>query len=446
MRLASLLVPLVVLGVAVGCGEDMLEPGALTITVSADPPELTNDLTVQLVGQVTRTPAASGVTIVVTATGGTSAVTDTASADGSFDLTVGLSVNAITQIQITASDASGSTATPASFNVRHDNTAAAVVSSTPAPNADRVTGGTVSFAFSEPIRPGSATISVTQQGVAVPGSSALSADSLTLTFVPAMPFAVNAIHSVALTGARDAVGNTSAGSVQCFATGGAGITSFADDAGDLFTGGTPPATLVPPDLRELRFARGTEILYTIVEFDAPRSLSPTAANNTTLWIDFDTDQDGATGFTTLKDTVFSGSGLVGPSGAGAEYMIHMGSLLNTPPDTGFVGMYTAQDSWTGALFRPSFCGNLIGFAIPFAALGADDGAFDIVLYVDAYDPGTDGAIIDVAPDDGVLSVNLTTAVATAPTGSAPELSPTVPQSRRWPMRRPARDWRVLRQP
>ena len=209
MRFVRRLLPGGLLAVIVACGsETVLEPGALTITLNGPPPSLTSVAALPITGQVVRTPTASGATIVVTASGGANAASDTVAADGSFVVTVGLSLNTTNQIQFSASDASGSAVTPVSLVIRHDNTPAGVASSTPAHEADAVTSGTFAVVFTEPVRPGTATIGITQQGVAVPGVSNLSADSLTLTFTPNVPFAPNAIHNALISG-QDEAGNPS---------------------------------------------------------------------------------------------------------------------------------------------------------------------------------------------------------------------------------------------
>jgi hypothetical protein len=405
MRLGRLL-PGGLLALLVACGSETVttEPGALVITLNGPPPSLTNAGILQISGQVTRTPAAD-VPIVVTATGGPNAESDTAAADGSFALSVGLTLNAQNTLTISAADESGSSVTPVSLEVRHDALPPQVSSMTPAHESDLVTPATVSLLFTEPVRPGSATLAVTLQGTPVGGTTALSNDSLTLTFTPAVALAANAIHAVTVAGAQDGLGNTLSNASFCFTTGGAGIASFSDPTGVFFAFGAPPPSLIAPDVVELRFARTVTDLYGIVRFTSVRSLVPTVSNNTSLWIDFDVDQDGGTGFVTFKDTVLSG--LVASSGAGAEYVVAIGTILDVPGDSAFVGQYQTQTQLQGALFVPSVCGRTIGFAFPFVAIGGDDGAFDIVSYADVF--VTAGLIVDPAPDTGVYSVTVTAA-------------------------------------
>jgi hypothetical protein len=245
----------------------------------------------------------------------------------------------------------------------------------------------------------------------VTGSAVLSTDSLTLTFTPGAALSANAVHVMSVANVRDVAGNTVNSMGGCFVTGGAGVTVFPD-TGPLYAAGDP-TTLTPPDLQELRLARTATSLQGILEFDAPRSLMPEATNNTSIWIDFDTDQDGGTGFVPFKDYVFAG--VLTPSGASAEFFIEMGTLL--AGDGAFAAQYTAQDTaaatveWTGTTaIAPALCGVLLGFSVPFTALGNDDGAFDATVYVDAFDAST-GILIDPAPDEGVYSASLTAAAA-----------------------------------
>jgi hypothetical protein len=397
------------------------EPGALTITLNGPPPSLTNAGTLPITGQVTRTPAAGG-PIVVTATGGPNAVSDTAGADGSFALSVGLTLNAQNTLTITASDESGSSVTPVSHVVRHDAVPPQVASMNPTSGADGVTPATIQVVFGEPVRPGSPAFALTLYGVGVPGTAALSPDSLTLTFTPTSALVPNGVHLVSVTGARDVVGNTLTSGGGCFVTGGTGITVFAD-TGSLFQYGTP-AGLVPPDLRELRLGRTATTLHGVLQFAAPRTLDPNASNNTSVWIDLDIDQDGGTGFVPFKDIAFAGPGLLPSSGSASEFLIEIGTLLS---GADAVAMYTAQDTAQAtfsatvtAPLSPSTCAAFLGFAVPFSAIGGDDGAFDVTLYVDVYrnnpalDPQDGSGIIDPAPDAGVYSAGLTAAAAVGP--------------------------------
>jgi hypothetical protein len=273
----------------------------------------------------------------------------------------------------------------------------------------------------EPAIPGAPRVTLQTYGVDVPGSTTLSTDSLTLTFTPSAALQSNAVHVVTVTGARDVAGNsmTSSGG-GCFITGGAGIQVFAD-TGPFYQFGTP-AGLVPPDVREVRFVRATSTVYGVLQFDAPRTLDPNPANNVSVFMDLDVDQDGATGFVPFKDAVFAG--VLAPSGAKSEFLIEIGTLVDGGDA---VARYTAQDTAQGsfdadptALLAPVVCGGALGFAFPIDALGGDDGAFDFTAYVDVFRPDQPNVsgIIDPVPDGGFFSVNLTAAGETGPTASS----------------------------
>jgi hypothetical protein len=394
------------LALLAACGSETVttEPGALVITLNGPPPSLTNAGTLAVTGQVTRTPAAD-LPIVVNATGGPNAVSDTAADDGSFALAVGLTLNAQNTLTISASDASGSSVTPVSVEVEHDGRAPQVSAMTPVNESDGVSPATVTVVFNEPVKPGSAALALSVQGVSVPGSAVLSADSLSLAFTPSGPLAGNAVHVVSVN-AEDQLGNAAASLRQCFVTGGSGISVFTDPENDGFVDGTPGTALVPVDLRELRLSQSGGNVHGVLRFSGPRSIDPTASNTVFVVLDLDIDQDGATGFVSLKDTVFQG--LLAASGARVEYTIGLAAGIGVAGDSAFAASYTAPLQFqTTSLFLPGFCGALAGFVVPMTALGNDDGAFDVVGYLDALD--ATGAYYDPAPDTGVFSAMLTSA-------------------------------------
>jgi Bacterial Ig-like domain/Bacterial Ig domain len=404
MRFARRMLPGGVLSVLVACGSDVTGPGALTLTLNGPPPSVTDAAAFPISGQVTRTPAAADQIVVVTATGGLNAVSDTAAADGAFALSVTLALNAENNLSITASDQSGSTSTPVNLTVRHDNQPPQISTMTPAHESDEVTPATVSIEFNEPVQPGTAALTVSVQGVAVLGATALSTDSLILTFTPSTALPPNAIHVVSVS-AQDRLGNALLNGIQCFATGGDGISVFTDPGGDIFTFGSPAPTLVPPDLRELRFARDATLWHLLLEFAAARSPSASAAGNLLTAIDFDMDQDDATGTITVKDTLYSG--ILAPSGARAEYAVFLRSV-GTAADSSAVGSYVEPFTIDPTfLFVPGFCGKLVGVSVPAAAFGDDDGAFNAVALHVAFNLSGDGSTLeDPTPETGFYAVSL----------------------------------------
>lgn len=409
MRLRRWLVPAGMLALMPACGSDTLEPGTIVIALLA-PPTTTNQPTVELNGLITRTPAASGVAIVVTATKSGQVVSDTADAAGAFTLTVTLTANAQNQILVGATDASGSTATPETVVILHDSRAPQVSGSTPANQADGVAPASVVVQFDEPVVDGSATMAVSRQGTAVPGSTALSADGLSLTFTPSAAFAINAIFAVTVSGAEDSIGNSQAQPTPlCFVTGGGGISVMADATDDLYQAGTPPATLIPPDLLEIRMARVGGMIHTIAQFDTPRTLAESASNNIFMVFDFDVDADSATGFITLKDSLFTPNNVLPHSGTGAEYAI--GVLTQAAAtDSSFVLQYTGPLVGDATFFFvPSLCGPFVGVVAPEASLGGNIGSARLVIYADAATGA--GLYADPAPDVGYFTLALAASVA-----------------------------------
>ncbi|HET7038636.1 MAG TPA: Ig-like domain-containing protein [Gemmatimonadales bacterium] len=409
------------LALTAACGSDVTEPGALVITLNGPPPSLTTSTTLAISGQVTRTPPAPEQDIVVTVTGGTSPVSDTAAVDGSFAFNVGLTANAQNNLSVTASDLSGSSATPVTLAVRHDGTPPGISSMTPAHQSDEVTPAVVTVVFDEPVVPGSAAVTVRGTAGPVPGAVTVAPDSLGLTFTPTGAFAANIVHTVTVA-AQDVAGNALTGASRCFATGGPGITVFTDPAGDIFAFSSPEPALVPPDVRELRVATDGTLLHVLLEFAAPRAISASAPNNLLTAIDFDMDQDGATGFITVKDTLYSG--ILPSSGLGAESAIFI-EPQGSPADSSAAGLKAEPFAVTQFVrFLPVFCGNTVGLSVPRTALGDDDGQFDVVgLNLAVNTTATAGTLEDPMPDTGFYTVGLTavsrTPVAGVTTSSVP---------------------------
>jgi hypothetical protein len=403
MRFVRRLLPGGLLAVIVACGsETVLEPGALTITVSATPTSPTNDPSVGVAGQVTRAPAASGVPIVVTLTHTSGTVTDSADQGGGFSFTVALTPNAQNTIQLTATDASGSTATPVNLTVLHDDEGPRVSQVQPANAADGVSPAMIQVTLNEQLKEMvGAGIAVSSQGAPVAGTVALSNDSLTLTFTPAAPFVTNAIHQVTVGNYRDALGNLGTGVASCFVTGGSPFVG-SDPLDDLYFGGAPPAALVPPDLVQMRVDRQGANLHWLLRFAAARSLSLADPNNLYAWVDLDTDLDGNTGNETFKDAVFAS--LLPASGTRAEYGVVIVPQESAMDSSG-VGPYVAQDSVSFAYqFIPDLCGLSVGFSFPMSALGGDDGVFRAVGIF--YALSQPGFLVDPAPDAAYYAVNL----------------------------------------
>ncbi len=96
-----------------------------------------------------------------------------------------------------------------------DTVAPTVRSTSPADHATGVPVGTpVSVTFSEPVRPDSVGLTLTSaSGTPVAGSRSWNADTLTATFQPTQPLAVDGTYTAAVSGATDTAGNTMQGTV-----------------------------------------------------------------------------------------------------------------------------------------------------------------------------------------------------------------------------------------
>lgn len=393
---------------AAACGTEPTPPGTLSIQLDAiDPIRTTTSLTVA--GTVTREPVAEGVPTVVTLTMGTVVLDDTAAANGRFALSVTLPGNASTTLTLTATDGTGSTGTPYTLAVRHDDQLPAVVSVTPTDGMDQVAPPAIQATFTEPVRPGQVNVRLAHQGTTVPGTLVVAPDSLSVTFTPGAALVANAIHDVTISGILDEAGLAGPTRLSCFVTPGAQAT-FADGTADAFTAGTPGPGLLPLDLTEVRFAQTTSTLRGLLRFANARSFDDASPANVLAVVDLDLDQDSTTGVVTIKDTSFSG--LLPRSGRGADYGIWL-IPRGSPTDSSFVVQYTAPFAGVPTFkFVPIACANTIGFEVPRTALNGDDGAFDAVIYSDAFDSG--GGYGDPAPDSAAFVVSLPAAVAAQP--------------------------------
>lgn len=100
-----------------------------------------------------------------------------------------------------------------------DTTAPTVTSRSPAPNATGVaTSTTVLATFSEPVTAATVVMGLTGPSGAVAGTVTYDAPSRTATFTPSVALAASTQYTVALSGARDAAGNTMAPLTWSFTT------------------------------------------------------------------------------------------------------------------------------------------------------------------------------------------------------------------------------------
>lgn len=406
----------IVAAAATACSEGS---GTLALTVDSLP-KFVRDSSVLVIGTVMRTPA-KATDIIVSVAGGVAAAADTFRGS-SYTVRVRLNINAANALTVSATDATGSTATSVNVSVRQDGAVPTIALVTPADTSDNVAIATpITVKFSEPVvLAAGGGLRLTRQGAQVTGTTTRSADSFTLTFVPAAALSPNAIYQLALSGITDVAANAApAGYSACFVTTPTGSTasmSFNDSPGDtIYQGGSASTPLLAPDLVSARFAREGTLFSGVVRFSGPRIFSGTASNQGLLILEVDTDQDSTTGFWTLKDTLFFNSPTLGPtysSGTKAEYII---DLEPTPEvgDSAFVGRKeSAFNARILGAFLPGTCGPFTSFVLPFSVIGNDDGKMNAVLL------GIAGSatqiLVDPMPTRGHLALDVK-----APPGLAP---------------------------
>jgi hypothetical protein len=181
---------------------------------------------------------------------------------------------------------------------------------------------------------------------------------------------------------------------------------------------TPSLALEPPELTQIRVARVGTDLHWLLKFATSKSLNLSDPANFLAWLDLDLDENGSTGFATVKDTLLRT--LLPNSGARAEYAIAVGSQAS-PADSSAAGVLSDWGTipLAGAfLFVPELCGQLVGFLTPLSALGGDDGGFRIVTFLQSSD--ATGLRADAAPDSSFYDVNLTSPLVG--TGASPRVS------------------------
>lgn len=393
--------------IAVALGAQACADGEATLIVTLNQlPEFATSVDLSVSGIVTRTPLKE-TTILVTVSGGASAVVDTAGPAGDFNLGVTLVANSPNTLTITAQDAQGNVSAPDTATVIHDGKGPTIASMTPARASDGVpTNTSIEIRFSEPVRidPATENIRLVTAGQSLTGLAALSADSLTLSFAPSGALRTNSVYELLLDGIKDVAGNRIASSEQaCFVTelAGAAKLVIADSTLDyLWTTGT--SVVSPSDLVEARFGTFGELLTVVLEFTTPRQFDTTAVENLLAFIEFDIDQDSTTGFTSAKDLLFTG--VLGSSGTGVEYVMALDLF-----DSAYVARYVDQDlvpeirSW----FRPGICAEFASLSASFADLGGDDGDMDFVITtwnVESLDLNQPLLVVDPTPTSGHYSL------------------------------------------
>ncbi len=170
--------------------------------------------------------------------------------------------------------------------------------------------------------------------------------------------------------------------------------------------------LVPPDIEALIAWREAEQLVVLLDFAQEVVPDDIGGPNTVFgYLEFDTDQDPATGVLSWTDYLRPPE-LPGSTGMGSDFYVVIGASA-TPTE------YTVWQSGVGptGTIMPAFDVDVIVFEIPAALLGGDDLALNIATIV-----GTEQEPTDIAPNDGHLSTSVPPALLMAsPSGSLSDL-------------------------
>jgi len=398
----------------VACGE----PNATLVVQLNALPEYTNTQSITVAGTVTRTPAEETITVVVVA-GGTTTVRDSLGSPGAFSIQVQLAANTENQLAVTASDASGNVSAPVIVVIHHDNVGPTIAQMTPPSLSENASLDTpIEVVFSERVvgQPG-AQITMRRNSEIVIGTPTVSADSTRISFAPASLLEPNSVYQLELQGFTDNTGNP-VSTNTCFVTASTG-TVVQTDLDGTDTGwlrGDPPASLIPPDLQQIRWARADSMLYGVVRFGRPRVFAYEGDSSAIVLLEIDADQDGNTGYTSAKDTIFTPFPEL-DSGLGIEYWIGL-EPLEELGDSAYVGIMTGQFEFTVLdTFRPGVCGPFYGFNTT-ALLNStgDDGRFDYTAI--AFAIAVDGDLIDVMPEAGANTVDISGFASTSATAYA----------------------------
>lgn len=173
--------------------------------------------------------------------------------------------------------------------------------------------------------------------------------------------------------------------------GGGGLTAKATDP----SGDTYGVLAVQWDLTALTITRDSGGIDFAIDFTS-NVLSPMSGDSDAVYgeIDFDTDQNIATGTTSYVDFFGPGS-----TGMGVDYVL---DLFDYKADSMVpVLRYNPSDSTYSTIdsLRPVFSGKRISGRIPRSALGNDDGFLNAAVVV-----GTLREPTDIAPNSGDLKV------------------------------------------
>lgn len=401
------------LAVLVGCGTG--PNGSITVTVESLP-STTREVSVTVNGTVSRTPATDD-PITVAVAGGQRTISDSLVGGGGFSFVVLLNPNTENQLAVTASDPSGVVSDPLILVIHHDDQGPVIEQMVPGKQAlDAPLDTPIEVVFGEPLQApgGSGNVLLFHNSMPVNGSFVLSGDAKKVTFTPAEPLQPNSVYELRFVGYEDETGNPpDPAGEACFVTTAAGFVShLARDTADIgFQRGNPEPGLIPVDLQSLRMARRDSTLFAVIEFAQPRTFALYDDTSAIAILEIDTDQSAATGFTSLRDTIFAPFPELS-SGLGVEMLVGLepNSVLG---DSAYVGVYTAPLEFDVLdTFIPGTCGPYFGFhTTTLLDSAGDDGMFDYTLLGFAF--GNDGDYVDPMPEAGHLTADVTATVTAA---------------------------------
>lgn len=165
--------------------------------------------------------------------------------------------------------------------------------------------------------------------------------------------------------------------------------SVSDPAGDTFGTAT-----VRWDLTGMKVTRNLDDIVVALTFAAPL-IAPTSGDPNAMiaFVDFDVDQDPATGSVTTVDEFRPTPD--GPTGMGKEYELAM----TTYAADSSVTLFDAAGNPVGQV-RPVFNGNQVTVTIPRSLLGNDDGFLNAAAIV-----GAGNRPSDIIPEHGHLELS-----------------------------------------
>ena len=163
-------------------------------------------------------------------------------------------------------------------------------------------------------------------------------------------------------------------------------TTVSDPTGDVFG-----SSIVQWDATALTLTRDSTSITVAIDFSAG-IISPTSGDPAAMigFVEFDVDQDAATGNASTVDE-FRPNG--GATGMGTDYAL----VLSDYASDSSVAVIDAMGNATGRV-KPVFDGRRITIRIPLTLVGGDDGGLNVAAIVGAL-----GVPSDIVPENGHLT-------------------------------------------